>query len=228
MHGRVIEAWLRLRRLGNLGPMRRLARLVGLGRLAGFGPRRTVVGVLAAVALASSGCSGGQTGEITEPTLCERVTEALSREELPSEIGAAFDAAERPTNAALEWSDADGATTTLHLTLGRDGTAVERLGSDTCPPSWRASFVVQLRTDDGRLDATLDGTATVRELASETSSTVIAEAALASLHLDDADVAVTADSPDATVRLSAEHDSLGWRGTLFLQDADEERVLAVF
>jgi len=213
--------------------MRRLARFVGPGRLAGFGPSRTSIGVvLAAIVLASgtSGCSGGQTGEITEPTRCERVTEELSREELPSEVQTAIEAAERAMGAPLEWTDADGAATTLHLSLAHDGTAIERLGDDTCPPSWRASYLLQAQTADSRFAAALDGTMTVRGVSetSETSATVVAEAPLAIVHLDGVEAVDGAGGAEAMVRFFGVRVGSGWRGTLVLQDAAGERVLAAF
>lgn len=216
--------------------MRRLARLVGLGRLGGFGPSRTAIGVLTAVVLASgaSGCSGGQTGEITEPTRCERVTEEVAREHLPSEIQVALEAAERTTGAALEWTDADGAGSRLSLSLSHDGTALARLGGDTCPPSWRASYSLHATTEDSRFAATLSGTLTVRDVASdagetrETSATVVAEAPLAIVHLDGFEAADEPGGAETMVRLFGVHVGPAWRGTLVLQDDEGERVLAAF
>lgn len=217
--------------------MRRLARLAGLRRLAGFGPSRASVGVvLAAVVLVSgtSGCSGGQTGEITEPTRCERVTEEVAREHLPSEIQAAIEAAERTTGAALEWTHADGAASRLSLSLAHDGDAFERLGDDACPPSWRASYMLHATTEDTRFAATLNGTLTVREVASETSetretsATVVAEAPLAIVHLDGFEAADEPGGAETMVRLFGVHVGPAWRGTLVLQDDEGERVIAAF
>ncbi|MCU0673057.1 MAG: hypothetical protein MUE69_09740 [Myxococcota bacterium] len=217
--------------------MRRLARFVGPGRLAGFGPSRTSIGVvLAEIVLASvtSGCSGGQTGEITEPTRCERVTEEVERAHLPSEIQVALEAAERTTGASLEWIDADGAASRLSLSLSHDGTAFERLGDDACPPSWRASYMLHATTEDTRFAATLNGTLTVREVASdtsethETSATVVAEAPLAMVHLDGFEADDEPGGAETMVRLFGVHVGPAWRGTLVLQDDEGERVLAAF
>lgn len=166
------------------------------------------------------GCTGGQTGEITELTACERVTDEVRFASLDADVRLAFEDAAREATADLRWSD--GTTTTLQVTLTRQDVEVERLGVASCAPSWRAPVVLALRTDDGRLDALLDGALVVHEGAT---SVVRAEAPVPTLTLD---TSLDADVEGALLHLSAEHDALGWRGSLQLQTADDERALASF
>ncbi|MCA9613886.1 MAG: hypothetical protein KC586_14115, partial [Myxococcales bacterium] len=74
-----------------------------------------------------------------------------------------------------------------------------------------------------RLDALLDGALVVHEGAT---SVVRAEAPVPTLTLDPG--VDTGDLEGALLHLSAEHDALGWRGSLQLQSADDERALASF
>lgn len=187
------------------------------------------------------GCTGGQTGEITEPTVCERVTDELTLEALAPEVREAFEDGAQSREMLLRWSDES--TATLDLSFPQPPRTVERLGTDRCVPTWRAPIVIALRTDDGRLDAVLHGALLVREGAA---TTVLADATLASIHLPeldfgagdagsaDADAGTHSDAgvdavTDGVLRVSAEHDPPAWRGSLFLGFVDEEeRVLATF
>ena len=90
------------------------------------------------------GCTGGQTGEITELTACERVTDELRFASLDADVQRAFEDAAREAVADLRWSD--GTSTTLHVTLTRQDIEVERLGVSSCAPSWRAPVVLALHT----------------------------------------------------------------------------------
>ena len=89
------------------------------------------------------GCTGGQTGEITELTACERVTDEVRFASLDADVQRAFEDAAREAVADLRWSD--GTRTTLHVTLTRQDVEVERLGVASCAPSWRAPVVLALR-----------------------------------------------------------------------------------
>lgn len=181
------------------------------------------------------GCTGGQTGEITEPTLCERVTDELTLDALSPELREAFEDGAQSLEMLLRWSDES--TAILAISFPEQPRTIERLGTERCVPTWRAPIVMALRTDDGRLDAVLEGALYVREGAA---TTVLADATLGSIHLAGLDFdstdAGTADPTDAgtnvndaVLRVSAEHDSPAWRGSLFLRfTGEEERVLATF
>lgn len=210
MRWRVIESWLRPTRLGTLAGMRGLARLV-------------VSAGVALGGLVATGCSGGQTGEITEPTRCERVSENVALEALRPEIREAFGETERAVASDLAWGPQDSsgdATTTLRLTMRREAMTVERLGEAPCAAAWRSPVELRVLTDDGRLDATLSGALTVNE---DATANLRADAPLSALVLTDVD-----DDPTALLRLVADHGELGWRGAIFLQDGAAERVLATF
>lgn len=105
--------------------------------------------------LLALGCSGGQTGEITEPTRCERVTETVPVTELEAEPSAALETSSAPSSHTLVWND--GSATSLSLTVTRAADTVDRLGAPGCASTWRALVRVDLATTDERLDVTLEG-----------------------------------------------------------------------
>ena len=185
------------------------------------------------------GCTGGQTGEITEPTRCERVTDELTLEALSPTLREAFEDGAQSLEVLLQWSDES--TAILAISFPEQPRTIERLGTERCVPTWRAPIVMALRTDDGRLDAALQGALYVREGAA---TTVLADATLASVDLADLELdsdvgrdggssydgdAGTDVQNEAILRVSAEHDSPAWRGSLFLGfTGEEERLLATF
>lgn len=110
----------------------------------------------ALLALLTFGCTGGQTGEITELTQCEHVAEMVPTLELEAELRTALEASTTPRTYPLAWTSG-GDSTSLSLTVTPTADPVARLGIPGCASAWRAFVHVDLATADARLDATLEG-----------------------------------------------------------------------
>ena len=107
-----------------------------------------------ALAFLLLGCAGGQTGEITELSLCERVVERLPIADLPEDTQALLASATESQQAELTWAD-DGTTTTVELELELDSDLADRIGPGDCASIVRIPASVHLTTSDERLDLTL-------------------------------------------------------------------------
>lgn len=104
-----------------------------------------------ALGLLLLGCSGGQTGEITELSLCERVVERLPIVDLPQDTQALLQSATERREAELSWAD-DGSSTQLELETELESAMADRIGPGDCQPIVRVPARVHLQTHDERLD----------------------------------------------------------------------------
>lgn len=131
------------------------------------------------VLLLVSGCAGGQTGEITEPTACSEPV-GTTAIDAPSEAGdapgARLDALVTATERAVT---IDGATTMLEVAFAPSGEPAVLLGGPECVRPWLdVPVTIAVRTADGALDETIDGVAllAVAEGATVRASLPLAEA----------------------------------------------------
>jgi hypothetical protein len=103
------------------------------------------------LALLLLGCAGGQTGEITELSECERVVERLPIADLPEETGQLLASATARHEAELTWSD-DGETTQVEIETELESDTADRIGPGMCAPIVRVPANVHVATRDERLD----------------------------------------------------------------------------
>ena len=115
-----------------------------------------------AIALLALGCAGGQTGEITELTLCERVVERVVIADLPQDERARLASATESREAELRWED-DDTTTQLEIETELDRETADRIGPADCPSIVRVPASVHLATRDERLDLGVDALIDVAE-----------------------------------------------------------------
>lgn len=113
----------------------------------------------ALVLLVLAGCTGGQTGEITELSLCERVVERVPLADLPADTREALDRAIARHETALAWSD--GPTTTAVVDPELETDTADRVGPHPCQPIVRVPVAIQVSTADGRIDLVVRGLADV-------------------------------------------------------------------
>jgi hypothetical protein len=113
----------------------------------------------ALVLLVLAGCTGGQTGEITELSLCERVVERVPLADLPMHTREALDSATARHETALTWSD--GAATVVVADPELATATADRLGPHPCQPVVRVPVAIPISTADGRIDLVVHGLADV-------------------------------------------------------------------
>lgn len=107
----------------------------------------------------AAGCTGGQTGEITEMTSCTEPTEVALGDAARAEIEAMGEA----DGALLTW-DEDGATTELTVSFAIGTGPVRELGGEGCEhPMLVVPIALRLDTADGRLAEVLLGALERRE-----------------------------------------------------------------
>ena len=99
------------------------------------------------------GCAGGQTGEITELTLCERVVERLPIVDLPEDISDLLASATERREAELRWADDE--VTKVELEAELESETADRIGPGDCASLWRVPANVHVKTRDDRLDLTV-------------------------------------------------------------------------
>ena len=130
-----------------------------------------------ALALVLLGCAGGQTGEITQLSQCERVVERLPIMDLPEDTQALLENATETREADLRWED-DGSTTRLELETELESETADRIGPGNCASIVRIPASVHATTRDERLDVTV---AALIDLAGEV-ATIQGGAAVTSLN----------------------------------------------
>jgi hypothetical protein len=113
-----------------------------------------------ALALLLLGCTGGQTGEITELSLCERVVERLPVTDLPAHTREALGAATAPHETELTWSE-DGSSSAIVIDAELETETADRIGPHPCAPIVRLPVRVHLSTADGRVELDVHGLADV-------------------------------------------------------------------
>jgi hypothetical protein len=107
-----------------------------------------------ALGLLLLGCSGGQTGEITELSLCERVVERLPIVDLPEPTQALLESATKRGETELNWTD-DGSTTQVAIETELESESADRIGPGECTPIVRVPARVHVKTRDERLDVSV-------------------------------------------------------------------------
>lgn len=107
-----------------------------------------------ALALLVLGCAGGQTGEITQLTECERVVERLPIVDLPEDQRTLLASATESREAELSWADG-GSMTVLEIEIELEIETADRIGPGDCASIVRVPASVHLRTRDERIDLTV-------------------------------------------------------------------------
>jgi hypothetical protein len=105
--------------------------------------------------LVALGCAGGQTGEITQLSECERVVERFAIADLPEDARTLLESATASREAELRWED-DGTTTQVELETELESDTADRIGPGDCVSILRVPASVHVATRDERLDVTVD------------------------------------------------------------------------
>lgn len=171
-------------------------------------------------ALIAAACAGGQTGEITELTACHEAIGVVDVGEASEAGRSALEQLAALTTAAdtaLTWEDAGSTPATVAFAL--TGEPATLLGGAECARPWlEAPVTLTVRTADGALDETIEGTV----LLANGTATVRSSIPVSEMH-----GALELDASILRVDLQPERDAL--RGQLSLVDEDEtERALASF
>lgn len=139
--------------------------------------------MLASSTLIACAQSGGQTGDITMPTLCEQVRDTVLASEMPD--GFAVSPADivgadatLVSDETLTWvSDREASTLRVNWSIAA-GAEVQVLGVVNCPAQVRAPVTLSVSTSDGLLDESLSASAV---LMPDGSGYILAEQPVASL-----------------------------------------------
>lgn len=178
-------------------------------------------------ALIATACAGGQTGEITDLTACAAPVGTVAVDQ-PSDAGrsAREQLAELMTRAeaALAWQD--GGSSTLAISFDLSGEPATLLGGPECARPWlEAPVTITLRTEDGAIDDTVEGTVLLTDMGSASVQ--------ASITIADMNGALAEDHPDldpqlTTLRIDllSDGDSIG--GQLTLSEDASDAPLASF
>lgn len=174
----------------------------------------------ALLAIATLGCAGGQTGEITRPSDCTEPTEVALDEADRSRIAPLGE----PWSGTLTWHE-DGSETELTLALTLLSGPATRLEGEGCERG-RLIAPIELRaaTADGHLDDVLTGTLELVD--------GIDVAAVRATHpLDSLDGTLepswTGASSDGELVAVLDRDALDSHGQLFVDPGGEEDELPI-
>jgi hypothetical protein len=129
--------------------------------------------------LLALGCEGGQTGEITQLSECERVVARVPIVDLPQDARVLLASATASREAELRW-DGDGAITQVEVEASLESETADRIGPGSCASILRVPASVHLATRDERLDVTVDALIDLAE--TEQLITIQGGAAAASLN----------------------------------------------
>jgi hypothetical protein len=182
------------------------------------------------IALIATACVGGQTGEITELAACHEPADTAAIDE-PSEAGRSaaeqLDALTLELDGTLVWHEGERAPVSVSFALSGDPATL--LDGPECERPWlEAPVVVTVRTSDGTLDETIEGTVL---LADNGSASVLARIPVREL-AGTLDLSARSDlDPETAVLradLLAEPDALGGRLSLSSGADGTDEPLASF
>ncbi len=123
-------------------------------------PNSPTPALFLALLLALGACTGGQTGDITELTACERPTGTIQPSEVPegfSEPVSGIVMGHLHQDAVLGWASGRAQTGVDVLWSAQAQSDVQVLGDDSCPSQVRAVVELTITTQDGQLDEQVSG-----------------------------------------------------------------------